>query len=483
MVFLDSFAQAGPIQYVPFDVVAKPLAVALGLSLVVERGVELLKNVLDLFPATAAGRAVRRMDDVEAGIEELARFHGDAAAGEADEEGWAKLAELKARIADAPKEEQPSLEKQIAEARSQLGASTELDERFRRETLLVQPASDPNDGTTLRAFMLQATALAAGIIAARVAGVELFGPLVARLHPGMVLWGGTATDYLLTGLLIGGGSGPAHMLIRFIGERRITLPEPIVEETVVARQAATAPPADAQVIVSGDVVAGPTAPAGITVPGAASGWLDIPYAGGVDREKLEAVHRRPADPQLIVYHHTAMPLASTFDDVVRVIRERKDAKGRPWITGYNCVVTHDGGIHAFCRWDRYGNHAAGYNACSLGIALNGNFETDPSVPFSNPDGRYGAPAPTPAQLESAARVVALWTYLYDIPATFHDALPAERPPRGIIPHKALSPKTCPGTNFPYAEFRKLVAFHRDAWSGAPGQERIHAFSRKPFLFV
>ncbi len=203
-------------------------------------------------------------------------------------------------------------------------------------------------------------------------------------------------------------------------------------------------------------------------------WVDLPYDGGVDREKLESVHHRPANPNLIVYHHTAMRLKSTFEDVVRVIKDRRDGTGPRWLTGYHCVVTWDGVSHPFCRWDRYGNHAAGYNARSLGISLNGNFETDPSVPDTNATGRYGPARPTTPQLEMAARVVALWCHLYRIPLDFEHA---------IIPHRQISPKTCPGNNFPYDDFKRLVTYYHAAWQAAAGQERIHAFAQKPFLFV
>lgn len=216
------------------------------------------------------------------------------------------------------------------------------------------------------------------------------------------------------------------------------------------------------------------APAVVTAP-AADDWVEIPYEGGVDRDRLQTLHRRRANPDLIIYHHTAMHGDSTFDDVVRVIKSRKDSKGRPWVTGYNCVVTGDGAIHPFCRWDRYGNHAAGNNMRSLGITLNGNFETDPTVPSSNPDGRFGRQRPSTAQLEAGARVVALWCLVYNIPADFE---------KTIIPHNAVSTKTCPGNNFPYEDFERLTLHFHDTWrDSARVRARILAFRSKPFVLV
>ena len=59
----------------------------------------------------------------------------------------------------------------------------------------------------------------------------------------------------------------------------------------------------------------------------------------------------------------------------------KVIKDKGWLTGYHCVVVKDGSIHPFCRWDRYGNHAKGHNLTSLGIAFNGNFETEISETY------------------------------------------------------------------------------------------------------
>jgi len=221
-------------------------------------------------------------------------------------------------------------------------------------------------------------------------------------------------------------------------------------------------------------------PAGPSAPGAPPGmsdadWRDIPYEGGVDRQLLESVHRRDQDPNLVVYHHTAMSSDSTFEDVVGVIKSRTDANGQHWLTGYNCVILADGSIHAFCRWDRYGSHAVGYNRRSLGIAFNGNFETNPAVPFSNPDGRYGEARPTDAQLRAGARVVALWTLLYPIQLDFANS---------IIPHKQVASKACPGSNFPYDQFKQLVTFYRQRWEHAPSAlAAIAAFKLKPYLYA
>ena len=45
-------------------------------------------------------------------------------------------------------------------------------------------------------------------------------------------------------------------------------------------------------------------------------------------------------------------------------------------------------------------------------------------------------------------------------------------------------KACPGSNFPYAEFQRLVKFYRDGWDASvEAKARIAAFKLKPYLFV
>ena len=448
---------------VPLDDVLLPLTAALALALVVERVVEFLKNLADAGPSIAAaavvGTEVRRADD------ELAKLEAFEAAADRDET-----------------------------------TDSEIPEGLPAETILVQEATDPDDGTVMRAFVIQAIALVAGIVAARLTGLQLFSAFNVAI--------GKEADFLLTGLFIGGGSGPAHVLIRFITQRKFSVareaPDRAESDVALATAAAAEDGAPAVAtarpmpVVAARALAAPATNVDVT--------LDIPYAGGVDREKLEYVHRRatkgaaPRNPSLIVFHHTAMKLSSSFDDVVRVIKSRTSNVRNPdgttrkvnWITGYHCVVTRDGLIHPFCRWDRYGNHAVGYNVQSLGIALTGNFETNPKVPYSNYDGRDGPALPTIAQLDGAARVIALWLHLYpDIPFTFPE------PPAGsstfggaavtgIIPHKYVSPdgKTCPGNQFPYAELKKFVSYYREMWGASPAaRERIETFKRRPYLYV
>ncbi|MBW3554501.1 MAG: peptidoglycan recognition protein family protein [Gemmatimonadetes bacterium] len=480
--FLAAVVQDDATAAVAFDLVAQPLAVAAGLAIAVERVLELLKNATDLFPGPAGGGAGRTAAARAEPIDRLEAFHTTESERARAEEHRARIElEAAARSRDlsaAERAELDALGKLLDSPGSDLRA-LELEEAFPPETILVQEATDADDGSALRSLTLQLVAAALGILAARVFDVRLFDALTPVPLA-------LSVDYLMTGLVIGGGSGPVHMLIRFIGERKLTIPAPAERDEEVAVVARTQgvtvseravppapPPAGWQPPPSSPGGAPGTASAAVEA-GPDTAWIEIPYRGGVDRERLESVHRRRRDPDTIIYHHTAMNRSSTFEDVVRVIRDRRDSRGNPWITGYNCVVTGDGAVHPFCRWDRYGNHAAGWNARSLGIALNGNFETDPGVPFSNPDGRYGPSRPSQEQLEAAARVVALWATIYDIELDF-----GER----IIPHSKVSPKTCPGNDFPYERFESLVRRFHAGWSSGPDRAHVEAFDRLPHLHV
>src|SRR3989441_7201736 len=97
-------------------------------------------------------------------------------------------------------------------------------------TVLVQPASDPDDGWTLRTLVLQLLGLATGILLARFGDVRLFTTFLQG-GQAMPAW----LDYVLTGLFIGGGSGPAHVLIQFISERKVTMPTGAVAAAEPAR--------------------------------------------------------------------------------------------------------------------------------------------------------------------------------------------------------------------------------------------------------
>ena len=447
------------------------LSGALAMSVVVERVIEFGKNLVDRLPTRALGNATQPARLLDAELDEIrsrvTAIDDDAAVLKARR----VVHDLKKRIeASSEAVERRQLEIKLEGAENDLKAAIKMAETDEREieegapvdTILVQEATDVDLPTAARKLVLQLIALATGIVAAHISDVQLFSALVEPL--GVPL--NHSLDYVLTGLFIGGGSGPVHTLIRFITERKYTPPPSTVEVVQTQPVAAVEAPAPT-------ITAAPPAPAGVAVITSTAAWAQIRYTGGVDVQKLESTHRRSGLPQKIIYHHTAMHLDSKFEDVVRVIKNR-ESNGRKWLTGYHCVVTSDGGIHPFCRWDRYGNHAAGHNDRSLGISLNGNFETREVSKWSNYNGAYGPAQPTELQLHAAARVVGLWCALYDITPDFGNT---------IIPHKQVSPKSCPGNEFPYDEFKHLVLEYVERWKdSADGRHAVEAFATKPYLF-
>jgi N-acetylmuramoyl-L-alanine amidase-like protein len=466
------------------DAVIVPLTAAIGLSAVVERVIEIGKNLLSMHVATESSRALPPLDG-GADVAGLAERCENARAADTHETILEQLAALDGRLADAKNRrasapddgERAAVDAEIAgleeeqkglqQTRAALPECPpgEPCEKVPGSTVLVVPATDPDDGTTMRAFILHLVGFALGIGAARAAGIHLFDALWNGVAggTGLAVAFPAPLDYVLTGLFIGGGSAQMHLLLDFVSQRKV--PAEVAAVAAAEAQGMDAAPAVAAPLAAPAIVVSPTG-------GGADDWVDIPYDGGVDVDVLEGIHRRPGPPDLIVYHHTAMNSASRFEDVVRVIKNRVD-EGKHWVTGYHCVVTADGVAHPFCRWDRYGNHVAGYNRRSLGISFNGNFETNPSVPYANPDGRYGAPRPTEEQLRTGARVVALWSLVYKIDLDFT---------RTVRAHRDLAQKSCPGSMFPAQEFRRLVIYYRSTWEKSPrAMDRIEAFKLKPYL--
>lgn len=443
---------------IPFDEIMVPLSAALGLSLIVERILEFFKNLLQPMLGSQEGRKMPKPTAVDPKLEDLEKtLQRNQSAKETEQK--AEATDRMQIKAQADQEKDPTKRKALLETLMEHEKDGEMDERCSHSIVLTTPATDPDDGTTLKAFILQLVGFAVGIFLAHYSGIGLFNSFLKVLKSPQIL---PPLDYLMTGLLIGAGSGPMHILMRFISERKIPAAEP---EYAVKEQTTSQPkmlPFATAILPASHQLAD-------------EDWLDIPYDGGIDCDKLEKVHHRTKNPDLIVYHHTAMNSNSSFKDVVRVIQSRTDSHNNSWLTGYHCVVLADGSIHPFCRWDRFGNHAVGYNGSSLGIAFNGNFEPDPKVPFSNPTGRYGPIRPTEAQLKAGARVVTLWTKIYKITPVFK---------KSILAHRLISSKACPGSAFPEDEFMRWVDFYCNQWEKSEAiQERIAAFRQKSFLFL
>lgn len=416
------------------------LSAALGLSLAVERVLELLQHLLAPF----LWRAVPVAWDARDSFRRLEDGESELRASEVSVE------QLDARIAAG---EQGAGVWSVATL--QEGALSELEESVGRHVVVAEPATVPDDSNAMKVLLLQLLGFALGIAAASVSQLTLFSVL---LDPFLIQPLIASVDHVLTGLLIGGGSKPVHVLIRLVTQYSGA-------STPRSGVSLSLKPSAAEVARTG------TPASGILIPAAAatedSQWVDIPYEGGIDRDALEYRHLRKQDPEWIVVHHTAMHSGSEFDDVCRVI------KSKGWLTGYHCVITADGGIHTMCRWDRFGNHAKGFNLSSLGVAFNGNFETERISEFTNADGRFGNKRPTDAQLKAGARLIALWMWLYGI----------RREKVGY--HGELTKTTvCPGSNFPREALDRWIQYFAERWStSGRARQHLETFQKRSFLYI
>ena len=271
----------------------------------------------------------------------------------------------------------------------------------------------PPAGT--KRVVLQSAGVVLGVLLSGAMGVVVFRMLGIS---GIPYW----LDVLFTGILVGGGTEPIHQLITFLNENKQRVKIQLETERREEGQPET------------------------TVP--EEGTTGIAYRGGVYPDRPGHGLRRE-NPSMVVFHHSATHSDTSFQRIVELEKERE------LDPSYHCVVTADGVYHNYCRWDSIGWHAHGVNRKSLGICLVGNFETDPRVPGNNADGRFGNKSPTEAQLDTAARVVALWRLLYGIPAD------------QVVPHRRVRSTACPGSNFPEAEFLQRVQDYHDRWKDEP----------------
>lgn len=121
---------------------------------------------------------------------------------------------------------------------------------------------------------------------------------------------------------------------------------------------------------------------------------------------------------MLIIHHAAAPSAS-----VETIHSWH--LGRGWLgIGYNFYIRKDGTVYQGRGWEYVGAHCAGYNSTSVGICLEGNYETDADMPA--------------AQYEAAVQLI-------------HMALDKYPTITEICGHKAHGATACPGRYFPLAD--------------------------------
>jgi hypothetical protein len=262
-------------------------------------------------------------------------------------------------------------------------------------------------------------------------------------------------EFIFTGIIIGSGTKPVNFLMNFLINHKIKVVKGEVKSETEAEKQKNA---EAQVLVAPESIA-VSALTGAPVVSSYSieKLVGFKYDGGDRPDRLEYTHLYTGPVDMIVYHHTTLHSDAPFTEVV------KEFDRKQWLTGYHCVVFKDGTIRVLCRWDRLGNHALGYNAHSMGIAFQGSFETDPKIPCSNYNGKLGILAPTTEQVDSGARVVALWCHMHNISPEFPEKTDPGFP-KGIIAHKLIAAKACPGSNFPYGLFKQSVEQYYHVWT-------------------
>jgi hypothetical protein len=428
------------------SLVITTLTVAAALSLVVERVLEVLKHFRD------EDNAKIEKDQVT----KSAKFSVNQAKELVENLKSALDAYKEAKKLDALRDVRPqttpTLSPPPAIDQQASGDEEPEDTEFERHNdVTIIPARIKSIGEAQTALVLALFAAGLGIILAEIFNLKL---IALFLNTSVPHW----ADVMLTGIVIGGGSQPIHVLLRFLTTRKISTseqPQPVKPEVEQAVPETATPLAQPTGTQKDD-----------------SYWQPIMYSGGVKPQSLEQYHLRSQEPDLIVYHHTAMSSNVPFQGIVDEFLINKG-----WLTGYHCVVMPDGAIKPFCRWDRYGNHAKGLNQRSLGIAFHGNFHTLANDRYSNHDGRFGFQKPTAVQLDAGARIVALWTHLYpNIQLDFD---------MDILPHRTAMPghTVCPGSNFPHAEFKEKVSFYYQTWEKPQAQQQIALFKQKPFIYA
>jgi len=429
--------------------VVATLTIAAGLALCIERTIEILKHFIDTANGSL-GNGERRdvIETAELAIAEARTALSDGKVGGKSFTAPATAAaEQQVVVEDMPK---------------RYAGDSEANEEYPAPTIpVISPTPISTLKTAYQLFILMA-ASGLGIIFAQLFQIRLLAVMTSKNINAAPSLSFVFADIIFTGLVIGGGSQPIHILIRFLTERKVDLDD---SEATKVNENAKYKSLDT-VVSASNLVEEKQEPNALQ-------WMDIAYRGGVNPDSLQNTHQRPGNPNLIIYHHTAMSSATSFRQVVDEFQ-----KSKQWLTGYNCVIMPDGEINSFCRWDRYGNHAKEFNPRSLGLAFHGNFHTAPGDQFSNADGRYGNQQPTEAQLHAGARVVALWIFLYeDIKLDFE---------QNIRAHKEVMPghTVCPGSNFKYEEFKQLIRQYHDAWANSHEVlQKIEDFKKLKYIYV
>ena len=228
-------------------------------------------------------------------------------------------------------------------------------------------------------------------------------------------------DFILSGILISGGSEPIHQLMNFLTERKEQL-----KTERLKWEAAQSP--------------GNEAGAFTVFP-----RIGIAYAGGLFSSEKDLVPRQ-TNPKFIVLHHSKTKANLLFEEFVSEFAQKQaNSRKRASEPLYHSVITYEGEIHHYCPWNAIGvrtARGARLRKNALDLCFIGDFD----IPPEKKDNQriVNAKRPSEEQINSGAKIIALWRLLYDIEE------------RNVIPHVRAreNGSSCPGNNFP---FDRLVA--------------------------
>ena len=155
-----------------FNDIFLPLSAALGLSLVVERVIEFVKNFLKNFIGSHESRLIPKKKELDQKIKVVISAH------DMDKESIDNEDKIQNLILELEKETNPEKKEDIKEMIEALSRKGEVEEVQKKSLILVEPATDPDDGKTLKVFIIQILGFAIGIVAARFSGLTLFQSLL-----------------------------------------------------------------------------------------------------------------------------------------------------------------------------------------------------------------------------------------------------------------------------------------------------------------
>jgi len=290
-------------------------------------------------------------------------------------------------------------------------------------------------------LILQSVGIVLGVILCWKGNLRIL-EMMGFTHGEVAPW----VDILLSGILISGGSQPIHDLINFLQKAR----EDAKNQAIPPSEIEQKPP---------------------VLSDSEKDFEGITYDGGIYPNRPGHGLRRK-NPQYVVVHHSATDNKLSFEEIVEIERNRRLSPS------YHCVLTYDGILHNYCRWDSVGYHVKRGNKISngnsIGICFVGNYSTDPAVPGNNASGKFGPKLPSEVQLQQGARQIALWTKIYNIPLT------------NIVPHRDVKRghTSCPGNNFPFDSLLALVKKTLENWGKNPKFDAfVDSFRKKKFVMI